>query len=77
MENRDFASCRGCRHFEDADWKGCIARVKKTDLDSCFNPVLSKRQRCVICGSHYIFIELEGKKYCRKCSDNLKIEVKV
>ena len=74
MGERDFASCRGCRHFEDADWKGCIARVGKAGMDECFNPCLSKRQRCVVCGNHLIFNELEGKKYCRTCFDNKKVE---
>ncbi|MCK9370498.1 hypothetical protein M0R04_11360 [Candidatus Dojkabacteria bacterium] len=74
MESRDFFQCRGCRHFEDADWAGCIKRGQKEGLDQCYNPSLSKRQRCVVCGNHLIFNELEGKKYCREHWDNLKVD---
>lgn len=72
----DFAKCSGCRHFEDEDWKGCIDRVKRTgDFINCFNPQLSKRQKCSICGSRFVLTEREGKLYCRTCFDNREKEV--
>lgn len=71
----DFAKCSGCRHFEDADWAGCIERVKRTgDFIDCYNPSMEKRKKCSICGSRFVWTERSGKLFCRNCYDELKVE---